>query len=79
MDPCGMDATPHSSPGPSTALVAWRRFLVETLLCVELVVVIPIVGLGTPHDLIAGLAVGSLVAAVLRIIWHSDTFDRRHR
>src|ERR1039458_5862528 len=36
----------HPNEGPSQALVAWRRFLVETLLCAELLAVIAVVGFG---------------------------------
>ena len=55
--------------GPSPALVAWRRFVVETLICFELLAVIAVVGFGVSHDLFAGTAIGALVTAILRIIW----------
>ncbi|MGO9320665.1 MAG: hypothetical protein ACLQBY_07690 [Solirubrobacteraceae bacterium] len=62
-----MSGQPHE--GPSPALVAWRRFIVETLVCFELIAVIAVVGFGASHDLFAGAATGALVAAILRIIW----------
>ena len=61
----------HPHGGPSKALLAWRRFIVETLLCFELVAVIAVVGFGAPHDVYAGAAIGALVAAILRILWRS--------
>jgi hypothetical protein len=50
-------------------MLAWRRFFIETVICVELIAVIGVVGFGTSHDLFAGTAIGALVAAILRIIW----------
>lgn len=55
--------------GPPPALLAWRRFVIETLICFELVAVIAVVGLGGSHDLFAGAAIATLVATILRIIW----------
>jgi glycerol uptake facilitator-like aquaporin len=55
--------------GPSSALVEWRRFIVETLMCFELMAVIAVVGFGASHNLFAAAAVGALVTAVLRILW----------
>ncbi|HEY4916776.1 MAG TPA: hypothetical protein VIH92_07685 [Solirubrobacteraceae bacterium] len=57
--------TGRSSP----ALVAWRRFVLETLVCFELIAVIAVVGFGASHDLFAGAAIGALVATIMRIIW----------
>jgi hypothetical protein len=62
----------HPSRGPSETLVAWRRFVVETLLCFELIAVIAVVGLGASHGLFAGAGLAALVAAVLRIVWHRE-------
>jgi hypothetical protein len=56
--------------GPSDALIAWRRFLVETLVCFKLIAVIAVEGFGASHDLFAGAAIGALVAVILRIVWH---------
>jgi hypothetical protein len=54
--------------GPSDALYAWRRFVVETLLLFELLAVIGVVGLSGSSDLFAGAVIATLVAAVLRIL-----------
>jgi hypothetical protein len=55
--------------GPSPALVAWRRFVIETLVMLELLAVIAVVGFGASHDLFAGAAIATLVTAILRILW----------
>jgi hypothetical protein len=55
--------------GPAPALIAWRRFIIETLVCFELIAVIAVIGFGASHDLFAGAAIGALVAAILRIVW----------
>lgn len=55
--------------GPSPALVAWRRFVIETLLCLEFAAVIAVVGFGASHSLFAGAGIASLGAVILRILW----------
>jgi hypothetical protein len=55
--------------GPAPALIAWRRFIIETLVCFELIAVIAVIGFGASHDLFAGAAIGALVTAILRIVW----------
>ncbi len=62
----------HPNEGPSQALVAWRRFVIETMLCFELIAVIAVVGFGLSHDVFAGAAIAALVAAVLRILWRRE-------
>lgn len=57
--------------GPSAALVAWRRFVIETLVCFELVALIAVLGFGASHDLFGGALIGTLVVAILRILRHS--------
>jgi hypothetical protein len=67
------EQSPRSSriaSGPSLGVVAWRRFIIETLVCFELLAVIAVVGFGASHDVFAGAAIAALVAAILRIIWH---------
>jgi hypothetical protein len=60
----------RGAAGPSPSLVAWRRFIIETLVCFELIAVIAVIGFGASHDLFAGAAIATLVAAILRILWH---------
>jgi hypothetical protein len=55
--------------GPSPGIIAWRRFLVETVLCIVLVIAIAVVVLGASHDIVASPVVAALVAAILRIVW----------
>jgi hypothetical protein len=55
--------------GPSLALIAWRRFLIETLVCFELIAVIAVVGFGATHSFFTGAAIAALVATILRIVW----------
>lgn len=62
----------HPNEGPSQALVAWRRFVIETMLCFELLAVIAVVGFGMSHDLFAGAAIAVLATGVLRILWRRD-------
>jgi hypothetical protein len=54
---------------PSPALVAWRRFIIETLVCFELIAVIAVVGFGASHDFFAAAAIGALVTTIMRIVW----------
>jgi hypothetical protein len=55
--------------GPTPGMVAWRRFLIETVVCVELIAVIAVVGIRASHELLAGVAIGGIVAIILRVIW----------
>lgn len=60
----------HPNEGPSQALVAWRRFVIETMLCFELLAVIAFFGFELSGDVFAGAAIATLVAGILRIVWH---------
>jgi hypothetical protein len=50
-------------------MVAWRRFLIETLLCLVLVGAIAIVALRAGHAVLTGPTIAVLVAAILGILW----------
>jgi hypothetical protein len=55
--------------GPSPGTVAWRRFVLETLLCVVLLTLIVLIGVRVPTKPLAGLAVAALVTWIVRILW----------
>jgi len=57
----------QQATGPSRALLEWRRFVVETLLCCELLALVAVVGLDASHGLAGGLLIGGLVTSVLRV------------
>jgi hypothetical protein len=50
-------------------MIAWRRFLLETVLCVVLIAAIVLVAFRASNNLLAGAAVGACVTAILRILW----------
>lgn len=55
--------------GPSRRLIAWRQFIIETVVCVVLVGVIGVVALDARHDALAGasvIAVASLIVGIVR-------------
>jgi hypothetical protein len=56
--------------GPSPALIAWRRFILETLLCCVLVGLV--VYLIVEHQgVLRFLGVGTCCSTVLAILWRS--------
>jgi hypothetical protein len=61
-----MSAQPR---GPSRHLRDWRSFVIETLLLVELMVIIGVQGVNSSHSLSAGMVIAGLVATILRILW----------
>jgi hypothetical protein len=58
--------------GPSPAVVAWWRFLIETLVCVVLVAAIVVIGLNAGQDLLAGPAVVALAGMIVGIVRYGD-------
>lgn len=54
--------------GPSPGTIAWRRFVIETLLCLVLVAVIVAIALEARHDLLAGPAIVALAGAIVGIV-----------
>jgi len=61
---------PQSPTGPSPGLIAWRRFILETLLCCVLVGLI--VYLIVKHQgMYRLLGVGTCCSTVLAILWRS--------
>jgi hypothetical protein len=54
--------------GPSPRTIAWRRFVIETLLCVVLVAVIVAIALQARHDVLASPAIVALTGAVVAIV-----------
>ncbi|HKH79089.1 MAG TPA: hypothetical protein VJ996_03660 [Solirubrobacteraceae bacterium] len=60
-----------SREGPSRSIVAWRRFLIETLLCLVLIALIVVIGARATGDPFAGICVIALIAAVTRILWRA--------
>lgn len=55
--------------GPSRALIEWRRFILETLLCLELMGAIAAVGIGASDHLIGAVGSSALITAILRVLW----------
>jgi hypothetical protein len=58
--------------GPSRRLVAWRRFVLETVLCVVLIGAVGVIGLHASNNALAGIALGGAVTAILRILWRDS-------
>jgi glycerol uptake facilitator-like aquaporin len=58
-----------SSGGPSPELVAWRRFIVETVVCIVLVAVVTKIGLVAYDKPFTALTIGAIVAAIRSMIW----------
>lgn len=58
--------------GPSPRDVAWRRFVIETLVCLVLLAALGVVWLRGHADLFAGSATVVLVGLILRIVWRED-------
>jgi uncharacterized membrane protein len=58
--------------GPSKRARQWRRFLIETLLCIVLLAAIVVVWARGRSDFLAGSATVALVGLILRILWHPD-------
>jgi glycerol uptake facilitator-like aquaporin len=55
--------------GPSRAVLAWRRFVVELLVCAVLLLAIVAIALGASHEPLAApamLALASMILAVVR-------------
>lgn len=50
-------------------MVGWRRFLIETLLCLVLVGAIAIVALRASHEVFAAPTIAVIVATIMRILW----------
>jgi hypothetical protein len=48
--------------------VAWRRFVVESLVCLVLVAVIAVAGISRPGNVFIGTFVLSVVAAIIAIV-----------
>jgi hypothetical protein len=51
--------------GPSRGIIAWRGFVVETVLCVVLIAEIVLRG---SHDVLAAPSLAVMIAAVVRIV-----------
>jgi hypothetical protein len=60
---------PEGVPGPSRRTIEWRKFLVETVICIVLVGLIVVIGLHASGNLLAGPSIAGLVAVILGIIW----------
>lgn len=58
--------------GPSPGTVAWRRFLLELVLCLVLTAMIVVVVLRARHEVLASPLIAAMVAAILRILWRRD-------
>jgi di/tricarboxylate transporter len=52
--------------------VAWRRFLLELVLCLVLTAMIVVVVLRARHEVLASPLIAAMVAAILRILWRRD-------
>jgi hypothetical protein len=73
-----MDDDYHGGPSPS--VIAWRRFVIETVLCLVLLGAIVVIALGARHILLAGPAIIALSGAILGILWHgSDRHSKNPR
>jgi hypothetical protein len=62
--------------GPSPRAEAWRRFLIETLLCFVLLGAIVAIALEAGHELLAGPAIGGLAAGIVAIVRHGWMTER---
>ncbi len=58
--------------GPSRGTLAWRRFLLELLLCLVLTAMIVVVILRARHEVLTAPVIAAMVAAILRILWRRD-------
>jgi hypothetical protein len=54
--------------GPSRGIIAWRRFVLETLLCIVLLLAILLLIVQKPHDILCGPAVVAFAGSILRIL-----------
>jgi hypothetical protein len=52
-------------------MLAWRRFLVETVLCIVLIAVIVMIALRGSGNPLTGVGLAALVASITRIIWRA--------
>jgi glycerol uptake facilitator-like aquaporin len=66
---------PETAPGPSRQTIEWRKFLIETVICIVLVVLIVVIGLDASGNLLAGPSIAGLVAVILGIIWRRADRD----
>jgi glycerol uptake facilitator-like aquaporin len=55
-------------PGPSRQAIEWRKFLIETVICIVLVFLIVVIGLHASGNLLAGPSIVGLVAVILGIL-----------
>jgi undecaprenyl pyrophosphate phosphatase UppP len=53
--------------GPSQRLIAWRRFVIETVVCVVLIGVMGVVALDARHDALAGVSVIAVASVIVGI------------
>jgi hypothetical protein len=60
--------TDRHSEGPSPSLMAWRRFLIETLVCLVLVAAIITVVLDARHSFLTGATILPLAAFVVGVV-----------
>ena len=58
----------RKSRGPSRRLVAWRKFVVETVICLVLIAAIVSASLLLPRNIFTGWFVLSAAAAVVAIV-----------
>jgi hypothetical protein len=65
----------ESVPGPSRQTIEWRKFLIETVICIVLVVLIVVIGLHASGNPLAGPSIAGLVAVILGIIWRRADRD----
>lgn len=63
-----MDRSARGNLGPSQRLVAWRRFLVESLVCVVLIGVIVLAAVRGLGGVLIGPFVVTVAAAIVRIV-----------
>jgi hypothetical protein len=55
--------------GPSQELIAWRRFLFETLRCIVLIGAIVMITVRASENMLTGVAIGGPATAVSRTLW----------
>lgn len=63
-----MRRSPRRGRGPSRRLVAWRRFVVESLLCLVLIAMIAVAGTTRPGNVFIGTFVLSIAGAIIAIV-----------
>jgi hypothetical protein len=54
--------------GPSKAALAWRRFVIELLVCVVLLLAIVAIALGASHEPLAAPAILALAGMILGVV-----------